>query len=107
MPLLIPLILSISGKSPGSPSLVGISLFCLGCEDGKVRGVNLGGWLDMRPWISLIGVSLFCLGCEDGKIRGVNLGGWLVMEPWITPKIFEAVSVGDLLDVIKVGVGNI
>jgi hypothetical protein len=33
----------------------------------------------------------------------VNLGGWLVMEPWITPKIFEAVSVGDLLDVIKVG----
>jgi hypothetical protein len=61
----------------------------------------------MRPWISLIGVSLFCLGCEDGKIRGVNLGGWLVMEPWITPKIFEAVSVGDLLDVIKVGVGNI
>ena len=42
------------------------------------------------------------LGCADGKIRGVNLGGWLVMEPWITPKIFEAVSVGDLLDVIIV-----
>ena len=47
-------------------------------------------------------VCVCLLGCADGKIRGVNLGGWLVMEPWITPKIFEAVSVGDLLDVIIV-----
>ena len=23
-----------------------------GCSDGKIRGVNLGGWLLLEPWIT-------------------------------------------------------
>lgn len=26
--------------------------FALNCGDGKVRGVNLGGWLVLEPWIT-------------------------------------------------------
>ena len=26
--------------------------FSIGCGDGKVRGVNLGGWLVLEPWIT-------------------------------------------------------
>ena len=27
-------------------------IYYLGCSDGKVRGVNLGGWLVLEPWIT-------------------------------------------------------
>jgi len=48
--------------------------------------------------LALTASSTSALDCGDGKIRGVNAGGWLLLEPWITPKLFEEVNVGSLVD---------
>ena len=29
-----------------------ILVYWSGCNDGKVRGVNMGGWFVMEPWIT-------------------------------------------------------
>merc|ERR1719264_779530 len=56
-------------------------------------------WSTILPILSLLLLNPATgLDCQDGKIRGVNAGGWLLLEPWITPKLFEEVNVGELVD---------
>ena len=52
--------------------LVLLGLFSLGhalnCEDGKIRGVNLGGWLLLEPWITPSIFEEVNVGENKGKI---------------------------------------
>ncbi len=43
-----------------------------GCGDGKIRGVNLGGWLVLEPWIT---PSIF-EEVNVGKDKGTIVDEW-------------------------------
>ena len=38
------------------------------CDDGKIRGVNLGGWLLLEPWITPSIFEEVNVGDNKGKI---------------------------------------
>ena len=40
----------------------------LDCGDGKIRGVNLGGWLLLEPWITPGFFEQFNVGENDGLV---------------------------------------
>ena len=40
----------------------------LDCGDGKARGVNLGGWLLLEPWITPVIFEEVNVGANEGLI---------------------------------------
>lgn len=60
-------------RSPGL-SLVCTLAFAVGfssslsCDDGKIRGVNLGGWLLLEPWITPVIFEEVNIGANEGLI---------------------------------------
>merc|ERR1711973_351805 len=79
-------------------SLSAISFFLLvsfswarqkaGCDDGIIRGVNLGGWLLLEPWIT----PVFFEAVNVGELQDKVVDEWTyaeLLDPFVTKSHFE------------------
>ena len=60
MDLLLPVLVLVGLLSP--------AVLAMDCNDGKIRGVNLGGWLVLEPWITPVLFEEVNIGDNEGLV---------------------------------------
>merc|ERR1712227_917527 len=72
-------------------SFLCLSALCLagdprpaGCDDGIIRGVNLGGWLLLEPWIT----PVFFEELNVGDLQDQIVDEWTLAEK-LEPQVYQ------------------
>ena len=60
-----------------------------GCDDGIIRGVNLGGWLLLEPWIT----PVFFEEMNVGELKDKVVDEWTYAE-LLDPLVYKARMIG-------------
>ena len=83
----------------------------LSCDDGIIRGVNLGGWLLLEPWIT----PVFFEEVNLGDLQDQIVDEWTYAEK-LDPEVYQERMVGhwrtfltaaDLADLVTAGVSHV
>ena len=83
----------------------------LTCDDGIIRGVNLGGWLLLEPWIT----PVFFEEVNVGDLQDQIVDEWTYAEK-LEPQVYQERMVGhwssfltpgDLEDLVTAGVSHV
>ena len=83
----------------------------LSCDDGIIRGVNLGGWLLLEPWIT----PVFFEEANVGALQDQIVDEWTYAEK-LEPQVYQERMVGhwssfltpgDLEDLVTAGVSHV
>ena len=83
----------------------------LSCDDGIIRGVNLGGWLLLEPWIT----PVFFEEVNVGDLQDQIVDEWTYAEK-LEPQVYQERMVrhwssfltpGDLEDLVTAGVSHV